>query len=315
MLDNDELNSRANTAWEIYRACEICPRKCGVDRISGETGDCGQTAELKIAAAVPHFGEEPPLVGNKGVGNIFLTGCNLSCVYCQNYQASQENIGEIVSFDWLAGKMLEFQTNGLESVGWVTPSHTTPGLMKSLSIAMKKGFQLPLIYNTNSYDRLDTLRLLDGVVDIYLADMRYSDDENALRYSDADDYVEISRMAVEEMLRQVGPFCLDDNRKTGIIIRLLVLPENIAGLWETLCFIALELSPEIPISLMSQYQPVHRANEFPELNRCITQAEYAEALKMAKDLGFGTIFTQDLNEKRHLLPDFTQADKPFQNGI
>ena len=300
---------------QYLSSCKLCPRKCGVDRISGETGACGQTAELKIAAAVPHFGEEPPLVGNKGVGNIFLTGCNLSCVYCQNYQASQENLGEIVSFDWQAGKMLEFQNKGLESVVWVTPSHTIPGLMKSLSIAVEKGFQLPLIYNTNSYDRLDTLRLLDGAVDIYLADLRYSNDENAVRYSDVDDYVEISRIAVEEMFRQVGSFHIEGNRKTGIIIRLLVLPENIAGLWETLCFIALELSPEIPISLMSQYQPIHRAQYFPELNRCITQAEYAEALKMAKDLGFETIFTQDLDEKRHLLPDFTQADKPFLNGI
>ena len=309
-----KLQSITESSWEIYRHCQLCPRKCSVHRIAGETGICGQTSELKITAALQHFGEEPPLSGENGVGNIFITGCSLSCAYCQNYQASQENLGEIITPPQLAMKMLQLQAMKVNYIGWVTPSHVVPGLFKSLALAYDIGFNLPLIYNTNSYDNIDTLRILQGIVDVYLADLRYSSDECAVKYSAADHYVNVSRNAVEEMFRQVGPFNNETKAKKGLIIRLLVLPENIAGLWDTLCFIALELSKKIPLSLMSQYQPVYRASEFPELNRFITQEEYNEVLKMAKSLGFETIFTQELSRK-NLLPDFRKVENSIINPV
>ena len=316
IISPGELRRRAKQASELYRPCQVCPRECGVDRISGETGICGETSEIRIAAAAPHFGEEPPLTGKNGVGNIFISGCNLSCVYCQNYQASQEGIGDVFSSEEIAPKMLEFQRMGVESVGWVTPSHAVPGMMNALAMAVERGFSLPLIYNTNSYDRVDTLRFLSGIADVYLADLRYSDNEKAIKYSGAEDYVELSRAAVEEMFRQVGPFrgSAGSSDFGGLIIRILVLPDDFAGVWETLCFIALELSPKIPISLMSQYRPLHRASEYPNLNRCITEIEYGEALRMAEELGFETIYTQELNPEKHLTPDFNRKGDPFKKG-
>ncbi len=292
-----------------YKSCELCPNMCGVDRTAGETGICGESSELRIAAEVPHRGEEPPLTARGAVGNIFLTGCSLKCVYCQNYQASQGGVGEAVSPEGLAQRMIELQNAGCSGIGWVTPAHQIPNLLIAHSISARWGLKLPLIYNTNSYERVETLRSLEGVVDVYLADLRYSDDGMAKRYSGADNYVEISRSAAEEMFRQAGSF--DEAALRGLVVRVLVLPEDIDGVWKTLCFIALELSRKVPVSLMSQYHPVHRAGEFPEINRFITETEYYEAVKMARSLGFETIYIQELDPRRHLMPDFTRREKPF----
>lgn len=299
----------AETLRNISRRCGLCPRMCGIDRLKGETGVCGETADLRIAAAVSHYGEEPPLTTKGPVGNIFVTGCSLECVYCQNHQASQEGIGDIMTPHQLADEALELQKAGCGGIGWVTPAHQLPALLETYAIAVERGLELPLIYNTSGYERVETLRLIDGLIDIYLTDLRYSDSAMARKYSGADDYVDVSRGAVEEMFRQAGHF--DEGVCWGLIVRLLVLPDNIAGIWESLCFIALELSPRIPVSLMSQYHPVHRAGEFPELNRFITFSEYREALKMARSLGFDTIYTQKLDPARHLMPDFSRQDSQF----
>jgi putative pyruvate formate lyase activating enzyme len=251
------------------------------------------------------------------VGNIFFSGCNLACVYCQNWQASQCGAGDIYTHEQVADMMLKFQDDGIESVGLVTPSHQVPSILKALNIAVERGFDLPLIYNTNSFDNIRTLKLLDGVIDVYLADIRYSDNKTALKYSFAEKYVETSRIAVEEMFRQVGPFRGEAGSETfgGLIARVLVLPDNLGGVWETLCYIALELSKKIPISLMSQYRPIHEVGKHPELDRFITELEYNDALKMAKDLSFETIYTQELDPERHLAPDFNMKTDPFGKGL
>jgi len=312
-LSLNTLQSRAAAAQALYQSCQLCPHRCQVDRTAGETGLCGQSDQLKIAAAVPHYGEEPPLGGITGVGNIFLTGCSMSCVYCQNFQASQLNFGEIVTPAIIAEYMMNFQKQGLPSVGWVTPAHFTPGLIQSAYLAASQGFHLPLIYNTSSFENVETLKLFDRIIDIYLADLRYSDSVIARKYSKIEEYTKIAQSAVEEMFRQVGAFKEDVNKMKGLIIRLLVLPDNLAGLWETLCFIALELSRKIPLSLMSQYQPMNTAGLYPEIDRFITNQEYSQALKMAQELGFDTIYTQPLNHLMHRLPDFTRKDQPFGN--
>ena len=310
-ISKEELKQRIIAARENYSSCELCPHRCGVNRYWGELGICGQTADLRIAAAVKHKGEEPPLSGKGGVGNVFLSGCSMNCAYCQNFQASQENIGEIVTTAELAERMLGLAQDRVEAIGWVTPAHFVPGLLESYALAVERGLCLPLIYNTSSYENIETLKLLEGIVDIYLADLRYSDSGIAKNYSGIDNYAEISQRAVEEMYHQIGAF--NESEMRGSIVRLLVLPDNMAGLWETLCFLALELSPAIPISLMSQYQPVNRAGDFPELNRTVIQREYDEALNMAEDLGFKTIYTQELIPDNHDMPDFTFTNRPFQN--
>ena len=310
-----ELKSRASRAKKLYKNCRVCPWNCGIDRTSGDTGICGETSDLRIAAAVPHFGEEPVLNGKNGVGNIFISGCNLQCVYCQNFHASQAGMGDICSPEQCAEIMLKFQRDGLESVGWVTPSHHVPAMLESLAIAVERGFRLPIIYNTNSFDSIETLKLLDGVVDVYLADMRYSDDKAAEKYSSAAHYVETAQEAVTEMFRQVGAFYGEAGSDDfgGMIVRILVLPNSLAGVWESLCFVALEMSKEIPVSLMSQYRPTHEAGQHPELDRYITDMEYNEVVKMAKDLGFNTLFTQELDPEKHLMPDFSKKN-PFKRS-
>ena len=307
-----ELKSRASRAQNLYKNCRVCPWTCGIDRTSGETGICGETSDLRIAAAIPHFGEEPVLNGRSGVGNIFISGCNLMCVYCQNHYISQRSMGDIYTPAEAAEVMLKFQKDGLESVGWVTPSHQVPAMLEALSIAVERGFRLPIIYNTNSFDRVDTLKLLDGVVDVYLADLRYSNDKAAEKYSGAANYVETSQEAALEMYRQVGAFKGEAGTDVfgGLIVRVLVLPNSLAGVWESLCFTALELSKEVPVSLMSQYRPTYEAGKHPELDRYITDMEYNEVIKMAKDLGFKTLFTQELNPEKHLMPDF-RKNEPF----
>ncbi len=300
---------------DLYRGCRVCPRRCGVNRIEGELGWCGMPAELVITAAVPHFGEEPPLNGPGGAGNIFTAGCNLSCVYCQNYQASQFRIGRKYSYEGTADLMLKLQDDGVDFIGWVSPSHYIPSIALSTIIAQERGLKIPIIYNTNSYDSVESLRMLEGLADIYLADLRYSDNAFAEKYSGVSDYTAVSRSAVEEMFRQVGELRINNEglAEKGLIIRHLVLPGGISGSWETLCFIALELSKEIPVSIMSQYIPVHKAGGYPEIDRTINEDEYSTVIKMAEDLGFTTIYAQNLHDCIQNLPDFTKAE-PFPIG-
>jgi putative pyruvate formate lyase activating enzyme len=316
-LSKSELELRAQEAYEIYRECRVCPHACGVDRTHGQTGYCGQTDLLRVSSSIRHFGEEPPLVGTNGVGNLFVTACNMRCDYCQNFQISQDwmDLKHAISIDQsyqaAAEQMVRLQEEGAHFIGWVSPSHVVPGLLKSLSIAREMGLKIPLIYNTNAYDSLATLKLLDGVIDIYLPDLKYSDSFKAKEISHIHEYPEFSRQAVLEMYRQVGPLILreDGLAKNGLLVRHLILPENLAGTWETLCFIALELSTSVSLSLMSQYRPVHKVT--PDLNREITKEEYENALDMAQDLGFENLYLQFIESTVHNLPDFDNAESPF----
>jgi putative pyruvate formate lyase activating enzyme len=318
-LSQPELESKAQQAYEVYRECQVCPHACGVDRTQGETGFCGQTDFLQVSSSVRHFGEEPPLVGSRGVGNLFVTGCNMRCDYCQNFQISQlwknqADASEIEqSYQTVARQMVRLQEEGAHFIGWVSPSHVVPGLLNSLSIARERGLRIPIIYNSNGYDALPTLKLLDGVVDIYLPDLKYAHSSTAKEISHIREYPEFSRQAVLEMYRQVGPLVLNEDElaKQGVLVRHLLLPEDLAGTWETLCFIALELSPSVPLSLMSQYRPVHKAMNRPQLDREITPEEYDQAITMARELGFENLYLQSMETTLHNLPDFDNTDDPF----
>lgn len=340
-LSRSELELRAQQAYEIYRECRVCPHACGVDRTQGQTGYCGQTDLLRVSSSVRHFGEEPPLVGTGGVGNLFVTACNMRCDYCQNFQISQlwQDPTDAVSLEqsWLstAQKMLCLQEEGVHFIGWVSPSHVVPGLLKSLSLAREMGLKIPIIYNTNGYDALPTLKLLDGVVDIYLPDLKYAHSATAKKISHIQEYPEFSRQAVLEMYRQVGSLEIGEDglAQRGLLVRHLLLPEDHAGTWETLCFIALELSPSVPLSLMSQYRPVHKAallaggtsshpqskssdlgsnfSAEPLLNREINREEYERAITMARELGFENLYLQPLEATVHNLPDFNNPENPF----
>ncbi|GJL80152.1 MAG: radical SAM protein [Nitrospinaceae bacterium] len=312
-LSQNELQGRAEAAYALYRDCTVCPHACQVDRTDGGRGVCGQSDRLVVGASVQHFGEEPPFTGTRGVGNIFVTSCNLRCDYCQNFQISQEDLGKEYSYGQVAEQMLDLQDQGVHFIGWVSPSHVVPGLLKALALAREKGLHLPIIYNTNGYDALPTLKLLDGIIDIYLPDLKYAENDVAREFSHIKNYVDHTRSAVLEMYRQVGPLTLNASglAERGMVVRHLVLPDDTAGSWETLCFIALELSPKVPVSLMSQYQPVHKAAAKSRISRRIYAKEYEAVLSMARDLGIETVFTQNLEDELHNLPDFRKQESPF----
>ncbi len=283
-----ELRRRAEEAYDSYSRCELCPWKCGVDRISMEKkGVCRSGAQPLVASYNLHHGEEPPISGERGSGTIFFTNCTLRCVYCQNYPISQLGAGRPYTHRELAEMMLYLQSRGAHNINFVTPTHFVPSILKALVMAVERGFRLPIVYNTSGYERVETLKLLEGVVDIYLPDIKYSSDRMAKKYSRAMNYVENNRKALKEMFRQVGPLKVDGKGVAvrGLLIRHLVLPNDIAGSEESLNFIARELSPEVPISLMSQYFPAYRARKIEELSRPISPEEYERVLEIMDRLG------------------------------
>jgi putative pyruvate formate lyase activating enzyme len=295
-LSQAELNDRIEAADRLLESCRLCPRECGVNRLKNDKlGFCRSGLAPVLSSVSPHFGEEPPLSGTRGSGTIFFTNCNLRCVYCQNYPISQMGNGEERTTGELACQMLWLQEQGCHNLNLVTPTHFVPQILKALDIAMQRGFNLPIVYNTSGYESLETLRLLADIVDIYLPDMRYSDDTAAMRYSLAPDYREINRAAIREMYRQVGNLVLDEQgiAKQGLIIRHLVLPENIAGTEKVMHFIAEEISKDVSISLMSQYFPAYRAREFKELNRRITAEEYEKACRIMQENGLENGWVQE----------------------
>jgi putative pyruvate formate lyase activating enzyme len=296
----------------MSRSCRLCPRACGVDRIAGETGYCGAGPEPTIATALPHFGEEPPLSGKGGAGTIFFSRCNLKCVYCQNYQISQGDVGTVATPLDLSRMILDLQEKGCSNIEPVSPSHQLPGLLEALAIAADRGLDLPVVYNTNAYESQETLDLLDGMVDIYLPDLKYARDREALRYSDVTDYVDTARKAILKMHDQVGNLVVDVHGRAvrGMILRHLVLPEDLAGTAETLGWVRENFPRTITISLMAQFSPLHKSREFPEMNRRLSAAEYDNAADLAWELGFENVFVQDLDSHDHGIPDF-QLDKPF----
>lgn len=275
-----ELAHRLEHARELQSPCRLCPRGCGAVRARGEKGFCRSGVAAKVFRYGPHFGEEPPLTGSGGSGTVFLSGCTMRCAYCQNYKFSQEGEGAEVSSEELALMFLALKQQGCHNVNWVTPSHFLPQILSALALAAGEGFDLPIVYNTSGYESLETLRILDGCVDIYLADMRYNSPDRAARYSGARDYPVINRAAIREMWEQVGGLATDESgiARKGLIIRHLVLPNDLSGTPEIFRFIAQEISPRAAVSLMSQYTPCHRASRDALLGRPVTEDEFSEGV-------------------------------------
>jgi len=282
------LRERAEELLSIYRACALCPRDCRVDRTKGELGKCRASARVKVSSAFPHFGEEPPLVGTDGSGTIFFAHCGLRCLYCQNHDISFDGTGEEITDRQLAEVMVRVQKLGCHNINLVTPTHFVPNIVNALTMAVPLGLRVPLVYNTGGYDKVEILRLLDGVVDIYMPDFKYWEAEKAAAYSsEAYSYPHYAREAHLEMQRQTGVLELDDRgvARRGLIIRHLVLPNRLAGTREVVRFIAGDLSRDSYVNIMRQYRPEHQALGIKELSRRITDAEYAEALGWAREAG------------------------------
>ena len=282
------LSSIEEALWEIFRACRLCPRACGANRLKGETGVCSSTSRLKVYSCGPHFGEERPLVGQGGSGTIFFSNCNLLCCFCQNWEINHRGDGSYVTHDELADMMVGLQRRGCHNINFVTPTHVVPHLVRSLRLAIRRGFQLPLVYNNGGYDSLEVIRMLDGIVDIYLPDFKYQDGALAARYSSgASDYPEAAAATIKEMHRQVGELSVDERgvARRGLIIRHLVMPNNIAGTDRFVRWVAKELTPATRVNLMAQYRPEHKAFEHPAISRRITTEEWQQALRWAREAG------------------------------
>jgi len=274
--------------WEIFGSCRLCPRKCGVNRLKGETGFCSSTARLKIASFGPHFGEERPLVAAGGSGTIFFSNCNLLCCFCQNWEINHRGDGNFVTHDDLAGMMLSLQRRGCHNINLVTPTHVVPHIVKALRLAIRKGLILPLVYNNGGYDSVEVIRLLDGIVDIYLPDFKYHDNAMAAKFSSgAADYFEAAAGTIKEMHRQVGELQLDPKgvARRGLIIRHLVMLNNISGTDRFVQWVSKELTPSTYVNLMAQYRPEHKAREYPEISRPITMQEWNQARTWALAAG------------------------------
>ncbi|HQL00319.1 MAG TPA: hypothetical protein PK090_06080 [Smithellaceae bacterium] len=295
---------------EIYRSCTLCPRACLVDRTKGELGFCGLPADIVIDCALSHHGEEPPLSGTRGAGTIFLSSCNLGCTYCQNYQISHTAQGQRLSVLDLAKVMLDLQKSGCHNVEPVTPTPQTPLIMESLCMARAQGLTVPFVYNCGGYENPHVIRMLDGMVDIYLPDFKYGLEKDALEFSDAPDYPRYATDSIREMVRQVGDDLETDNgvASRGIIIRHLVLPGRLDNTREALRRIR-DISPNIPVSLMSQYTPMPKVRNHPQLGRRLSQREYRQMTDFALALGIENLFVQEVSSF-HLAPDFDDKD-PF----
>lgn len=290
-----ELKERGLALWDIMADCRLCPRECGANRIKGDRGFCGAGAELEIAAHHPHFGEERPLVGEGGSGTVFFTHCSLRCVFCINWEISQGGEGSEHSIEDLAGMMLKLQKRGCGNVNIVTPTHYSPHLLLALGRAADQGLRLPLVYNTSGWERREILRALDGVVDIYLPDIKYADAEAADKYSSgAGSYPEVSRAAVLEMHRQVGVArpAADGLMYRGLMIRHLVMPGGVGGTRDILGWIADNLPPDTYVNIMSQYRPAHKAFDYPEIARRLTRREYEDAIRWAREAGLTNLDIQ-----------------------
>lgn len=290
-----ELKKRGEALWKIMEACKLCPRMCGDNKLKGERGDCNANADLEIASFHQHYGEERPLVGTGGSGTIFMSNCALKCVFCINWEISQGGEGRVKSIDDFANMMLALQKRNCVNINIVTPTHYSPHVLLALDKAASKGLRLPLVYNTCGYERVEILKMLDGVVDIYLPDFKYSDNDMAYLYSSrAENYVESTQQALLEMHRQVGTAkpASDGLMYRGLMIRHLVMPNNVSGTKGVLDWIASNLPKDTFINLMSQYRPMYMADKFPEINRSITREEYREAAVHAKKLGLTNVELQ-----------------------
>ncbi len=287
LFSSGELEERANGLTARLRFCSLCPRVCSADRADPRQAFCGIGLEALVSSAQPHFGEEPPITGTRGSGTIFFAGCSLRCWFCQNADISHGRAGRPVEAGQLAGLMLNLQSMGCHNINLVTPSHVVPQILSALVLAVEEGLTIPLVYNSGGYDSVDTLRLLDGIVDIYMPDFKYADPLHARRLSAAPDYPETARSALKEMHRQVGDLRTDSAGMAvrGLLVRHLILPGDQAGTAECMRFLARELSPDTCVNIMAQYRPLYKAWRRPEVNRPLRMDEYESALEAARAAG------------------------------
>ncbi len=271
----------------MLEECCLCPRRCGTNRLAGESGKCHITTQVIVSSYGPHFGEEAPLVGRHGSGTIFFTYCNLRCVFCQNYTISQLGEGSAVDREELARMMLSLQAKDCHNINLVSPTHVVPYILDALELAVGMGLYLPLVYNSGGYDCVETLQLLDGIVDIYMPDMKYSDEKTAEQLSGIKDYPKVNKAAIREMHRQVGDLQLDEQgvAQRGLLVRHLVLPNQLAGTEEVVRFLAQEVSTNTYLNIMAQYHPCYKAFDIPQLARPVNSQEFQEAISLAHQQG------------------------------
>jgi putative pyruvate formate lyase activating enzyme len=287
LFERGAVRERAERARRMLAPCRLCPRDCGVNRLEDERGTCGIGERAVVSGVHPHFGEEAPLVGRRGSGTIFFSGCNLKCIFCQNYEISQEGVGRAVTAAELASMMLGLQELGCHNLNLVTPTHVVPQILESLETAVERGFTLPIVYNSGGYDSPEGLALLDGIVDIYMPDLKYQSSDMAERYSNARDYPAVAAAAVREMHRQVGDLVVssDGVAITGLLVRHLVMPGSADNTVRVLRFLADEISHDTYVNVMRQYHPCYRACAHPPLDRSLTLAEWRGAIRAARESG------------------------------
>ena len=316
-----ELERRAEALEARLDSCDICPRECRVNRLEGEQGFCHSAHLPVISAVCAHHGEEPVISGSRGSGTVFFGNCNLRCVYCQNYQISQDwsrQQSREMDCHTLAEGMLHLQNElGCHNINFVSPSHFVPQLVRAVLEAVPMGLRLPLVYNTSGYDSIKSLRELDGIMSIYLPDLRYASDKWARKFSQAPDYVTHARAAIREMYRQVGDIVLDEAglAQKGLIVRHLTLPNGLAGSQDSLTWLVNEVSPTVTVSIMSQYSPAHRALRIPSLSRTVSPSEYSEVVRLIDRLGLENGWLQEIGASENYLPDFTGEGHPFSPNM
>ena len=293
LYESGELDERIDILENMLTSCSLCPWECKVNRLRGEKGICQAGLDLTVSKSLPHFGEEPVISGTGGSGTIFFTFCNLKCRFCQNYQISQHHLGSPCSPDNLAETMISLQGQGCHNINLVSPTHFLPQIVKALKLAIPRGLKIPLVYNTNGYEKSSVLQLLDGIIDIYLPDVKYGNDSWARRLSKAEHYTQYNLSALSEMHRQVGNLSLNKAgiAERGLIIRHLVMPENIAGTDRFVRWVAKELTPTTYVNIMAQYRPEHEAFDHPEISRRITNDEWRQAMAWAKEAGLTNLDT------------------------
>ena len=323
LYESGELAERVQALEKLLLSCTVCPLDCGNNRMENQLARCYSGRLPVVSSYTQHFGEEPALTGTRGAGNIFFGNCNLRCVYCQNYQISQahrEQIKNEVTHERLAGMMLELQERGCHNINFVSPTHFAPQMARAILIAAGRGLRLPIVYNTNAYDSVGVLRLLDRVVDVYLPDLKYADSSEGYAFSKVPGYAEHARRALAEMFRQTGDSLVFDGAgllRRGLVVRLLVLPNDVAGVGESLRWIREHLSPRVAVSLMAQYYATNKAatdERYILLSRRISEREWERAVALLEELGIEEGWMQEYDSAAHYYrPDFSDRETPFRD--
>ena len=287
LYKSGELKKRVEKTVNLLKQCQICPRRCKVNRLENEKGICKVGRLPMVSSYNPHFGEESPLVGTQGSGTIFLTSCNLGCIFCQNYDISHLGEGYEISIERFAKMMIELQNIGCHNINFVTPTHVVPQILEALPIAVEMGLKIPLVYNTGGYDIIETLMIIEGIFDIYMPDFKFTDSDIANRFCKARDYPEVAMKAIKEMHRQVGDLVMNNHgiAERGLIVRHLIMPNELAGTRKVMHFLANEISKNTYVNIMDQYRPCGLAHKYPEINRRITTEEFSNAINVAREEG------------------------------